>query len=216
VTTAFFVLTGLSAVGDWFAVHRRLYRLEFILKPLTLVFLVAAASTADLYFLKGWVVAALVFGLLGDIGLMVSRDKNSGPDAPFMLGLGSFLVGHVCYIAAFVRLHIDGLHVAAGALMVLGVAVLTLPDVLSGAKRLGGQELAAVVALYATALSAMTVLSIGTGLLMAALGGMLFLASDTLIAHERFATPVPQSKLLIIVSYHAAQVLIVLGLIHAF
>jgi uncharacterized membrane protein YhhN len=216
VTTALFVAAGACALGDWFAVWRRLYRLEYVLKPLTLTLLIAAAATADLYFLKGWVVAALVFGLLGDIGLMLSDDRKPGPDAPFMLGLGSFLFGHVCYIAAFLRYGMDGPHVIAGLLMVAGVAVLTLPAVLAGAKRLGGNELAAVVGVYTVLLAAMTVTSIGTGVLLTAVGGVLFLGSDTLIATERFVHPVPHGRVLVIASYHVAQFLIVAGLIAAF
>jgi uncharacterized membrane protein YhhN len=213
VIVSLFVLAALSAAGDWFAVARRLYRLEYILKPLTMAFLVAAAISANLYFIHGWVIAAVVFGLLGDVGLMLSKGRT---DLPFILGLGSFLVGHVCYIAAFVRLHLDGLHVIAGLLVVFGAALISLPAVLGGARRLGGTELATVVALYAGALSAMTVLAVGTGLLLTALGGVLFLASDSLIAWERFATPVPRGRLLIIVSYHLAQGLILIGLIRAF
>jgi uncharacterized membrane protein YhhN len=216
VTTTLFILAAVAAVGDWFAVLRHLYRLEYILKPLTLALLIAAAATADLYFVKGWVIAALAFGLLGDVGLMLSDEHKPGPDTPFMLGLGSFLFGHICYVAAFLRYGVDGLHVIAGLLIVAGVAVLTLPDVLSGAKRVGGVELAAVLGAYALMLSSMTVFAIGIGLLLTALGGILFLASDTLIAAQRFIRSVPHGKLLVMVTYHLAQIFIVAGLVLAF
>jgi uncharacterized membrane protein YhhN len=212
----FFVLTGLAAVADWFAVHRRLPHLELILKPATMVFLIVAAASSHLHFLAPWVLAALVFGLLGDIGLMLSEERKGGrPDVPFLLGLSSFLLGHICYIVAFVRLNVDTLHVVAGVLIVAGVSVVTLPTVLGGARRLGGNELAMIVVAYAAALSTMTVLGIGTGAALVGIGGVAFLASDTLIAGERFATPVPHGRLLIIVTYHLAQVLIVVGLINA-
>jgi uncharacterized membrane protein YhhN len=42
----------------------------------------------------------------------------------------------------------------------------------------------------------------------AALGGVLFMASDTLLAINKFATPLPLSALLILATYWLAQVCI--------
>lgn len=216
MTVVLLAVTGAVAFGDWFAVQRRLFRLEYLLKPLTLALLIAAAATADLPVVKVWVVAALVFGLLGDVGLMLSDKAAEKPDLPFMLGLGSFLVGHICYLAAFARYGLHGKAVIAGALVVVGAAVLVLPKVLSGAMRAGGRELAAVVSLYAAALSAMAILAVGTSAVATALGGVLFLGSDMLIATERFVTRIRFGSLLVIVTYHAAQVLILVGLVKSF
>lgn len=216
MTVVLLALTGVSAVGDWFAVARRLFRLEYLLKPLTMVMLIVAAAEADLPVVKGWVLAALAFGLLGDIGLMLSDKAAAKPDAPFLLGLASFLVGHVCYLAAFARHGVHGKGIVAGGLIVAGAAVLVLPKVVSGARRAGGIELAAVVAVYAATLAAMTILAVGTSAIATAAGGVLFLASDLLIAVQRFVGGVRHGSLLVIVTYHAAQVLIVVGLIRSF
>lgn len=216
MTVVLLALTGAVAVSDWCAVGRRLFRLEYVLKPLTMAVLIAAAASADMPVVKVWIIAALAFGLLGDVGLMLSNKGASKPDLPFMLGLGSFLVGHICYLAAFARYGIHGKAIIAGALIVVGAAVVTLPRVLAGAQRAGGRELAAVVSLYAAALSAMAVLAVGTSIVATAIGGLLFLASDMLIAIERFVTKLRFGSLAVIVTYHAAQVLIVVGLIHSF
>ena len=216
MTTTFFVLAAVFAVCDWIAVERRLHHLEYILKPLTLALLVAAAATAKLYFDQSWVIAALGFGLLGDVGLMLSDDHKRGPDLPFLLGLGSFGVGHVCWIVAFLRFGVDGPHMVAGLLVIVGVAILSVPPVLAGTHRIGGIELTIVVAAYAGLLSAMTVIAIGTGLLLTAIGGVLFLASDTLIATQRFVRPVPHGNLAVMTTYHAAQILILAGLVLGF
>jgi len=216
VTVVLLAVTGLVAVGDWFAVQRHLFRLEYLLKPLTMAVLIAAAATADLPVVKVWIVAALVFGLLGDVGLMLSDKQADKPDLPFMLGLGSFLVGHVCYLAAFARYGIHPKAVIAGALIVGGAAVLVLPKVLGGAMRTGGRELAAVVSLYAAALSGMAILAVGTTATATAIGGVLFLGSDMLIALERFVARIRLGPLLVIVTYHAAQVLILVGLLNSF
>jgi uncharacterized membrane protein YhhN len=211
VTVTLLVVAAVVAVGDWAAVQLRLFRIEFLLKPLTLTLLIAAAATAQLGVLKPWVIAALVFGLLGDVGLLLSREGRSDP--PFMIGLGAFLLGHICYIVAFVRVGVRGLDVLAGLLVVAGVAALTLPRVLRGAARSAGRPFAGIVAGYAGLLSAMTVLGVGTGIVATAIGAVLFLGSDTLIARERFVAKVPHGPLLVIVSYHLAQFLIVIGLI---
>ena len=216
MTVVLLAVTGVIAIGDWFAVERRLVHLEYLLKPLTMVALIAAAASADLPVVKPWVVAALVFGLAGDVGLMLSDKQAERPDLPFMLGLGSFLIGHVCYLAAFARYGVHGAGVLAGGLIVAGAAILALPKVLDGARRRGGQELLAVVALYAAMLAAMATLAIGTDSLAAGAGGLLFLGSDMLIAFERFVAPVKRGSLLVIATYHLAQVLIVVGLVRSF
>ncbi len=62
------------------------------------------------------------------------------------------------------------------------------------------------------ALSAVAVLGVGTAAIATAAGGILFLASDSLIAWERFVHRVPHGPLAVIVTYHLAQALILIGL----
>jgi uncharacterized membrane protein YhhN len=213
VTLTFLILTALVAVGDWGAVSQRLFRVEYVLKPLTLILLIAAALSADLGPAQPWVVVALVFGLLGDVGLMLSRAEAMTPDGPFLLGLASFLVGHLCYLVGFTRHGVHTLNVLAGVLIVGGAAALTLPQVLGGARRSAGDRLMAVVAAYAVVLAGMAVLAVGTGSPATAVGGLLFLASDLAIAYERFVKKIPRGPMAVIVTYHLAQLLIVIGLI---
>ena len=97
-------------------------------------------------------------------------------------------------------------------LVVGGIGALALPRVLPGAKRVGGTSLAVVVGVYATVLSAVAVLGVGTAAIATAIGGLLFLGSDTLIAWERFVGRLPHGPLAVIVTYHLAQLLILLGL----
>lgn len=212
MTVTLLVVAAVVAIGDWVAVHQRLVHLEYLLKPLTLALLVAAAGAADLGDAKPWVVAALVLGLLGDVGLMLSSGRT---DAPFIAGLGSFLLGHLCYLAAFAVAGLRAVDVLAGVLIAAGVAALALPRVLRGAARSAGRPFALVVAGYAAVLATMTALAVGTGLWAAAVGGVLFLVSDTLIARQRFVARIPYGDVLIIVTYHLAQALILIGLIGA-
>ncbi|MGI8679903.1 MAG: lysoplasmalogenase [Jatrophihabitans sp.] len=209
-----FVLAGVVAVADWIAVDGRLFRLEYVFKPATIALLLAATVTAHLGAAEPWVVAALALGLIGDVGLMLAGD--GAPDLPFVAGLGAFLLGHLCYLVAFVRFGIQAVPVFAGLLVVGGIAGLSLPQVLRGAARVAGRNFAVVVGVYAGVLGLMAVFAVGTQLVATALGGLLFLISDTLIARGRFVAPVPRGPLPIIVTYHLAQFLIVLGLVRTF
>jgi uncharacterized membrane protein YhhN len=212
VTVTLLILAAVLAVGDWIAVQQRLFRMEYVFKPATLAALAATAAVANLGDAKPWVFAALVFGLIGDVGLMLSEGRS---DPPFLIGLGAFLIGHGWYIVAFLRTGVRGWYVLSGLLVVAGIAGLALPAVLRGAARSAGRPFAMIVAFYASALSAMTVLGVGTGLVTVAVGAVLFLISDTLIARQRFVRPVPNGDVLIIVTYHLAQFLILVGLIRA-
>ena len=207
------IVAAVVALGDWAAVHLRLFRVEYVLKPLTVALLVATACVADLGPAQPWVIAALALGLVGDVGLMLSSEGRTDP--PFIAGLGAFLLGHVCYLVAFARAGLRGVDVLAGLLVALGVAALALPQVLRGAARSAGRPFAAVVAAYAAVLAAMTTLAVGTGLVATAIGGVLFLVSDTLIARQRFVGRLAYGDLLVIVTYHVAQGLILIGLIRA-
>lgn len=216
MTVALLVVAGVLALVDWVAVARSWRLIEYAAKPLTLLALVFAAASADLPDIKGWVVAALVLGLLGDVGLMLASDEDGPPDLPFLLGLGSFLLGHACYLVAFARYGLHGWQLLAGVLIVAGFGALLLPRVLAGARRVGGASLASVVAVYAATLSAVAALGVGTGAIATAVGGVLFLASDSLIAWERFVRRLPHGSVAVIVTYHLAQGLILLGLIRSF
>jgi uncharacterized membrane protein YhhN len=213
VTVALFLLAAGAAAIDWVAVWQRFFRIEYVCKPLVLALLIAAAASAELPLVKGWVLAALLLGLAGDIALLASGDETGRLDAAFLAGLAAFLAGNVCYLAAFARIGQHGLQAAAGALVVAGVSGLALPRILARVRRIGGRELLAVVGAYAAVLAAMAVLAAGTGRLLTALGGVLFLASDTALAHDRFVRPVRHGPLLVIVSYHLAQALLLLGVI---
>lgn len=213
MTLGLFLAAGLVALADWAAVAQRRGHLEYLLKPLTLLLLVVAAATADLGAGQAWIVAGLAFGLLGDVALMLPDRAEGVTDSYFVLGLGSFLLGHVCYVVGFVTRGVHPLFLLAGLLFVGGVAALTLPRVLAGVRRAeDGQLLVAVVA-YTVVLAVMVICAIGTGGILTTVGAVLFLGSDTVLAYDRFVTPLARGPLLVIVSYHLAQLLIVLGLL---
>lgn len=212
-TTVLLIVTVVIAAADWVAVARKQHRVELVAKPLTLIVLIAATGFADTGQAKPWLMAGLVLGLLGDVFLMFSDESARSADSAFLAGLGSFLLGHLAYLVAFTRHGLHGWQMLAGALVVGGVSALTVPHVLQGARAHGGTPLAAAVGGYAAALGAMTILGFGTAAVATAVGALLFLLSDTTIARQRFVSPMLRGPLIIIVTYHLGQILIVAGLI---
>lgn len=149
-------------------------------------------------------VAALVFSLAGDVFLMLPGDY-------FIPGLAAFLVAHAFYIALFrqdapwfanLRALQGVLAVGAGVYAVLWSH---LPD--------AGLQVA--VAAYITVICLMTSQALGRASTLGdaaatrvALGACIFMASDALIAINKFLMPVPLASFWILVTYFAAQLLI--------
>jgi uncharacterized membrane protein YhhN len=197
------------AMGDWIAKLRQLRWLEYVCKPATLAALVAVATTItpvhDAGARRDWFVAALALSLLGDVLLMLPADA-------FVAGLGAFLAGHVLYVAGFWS------HGPAGALFaVVLVAVLAVLSpvatrILTALR--GEREMAVPVALYMAVIAVMASSALSSGSLLAALGAVLFVVSDTMIAWNRFVRPFAAAEVGIMVTYHLGQAGLVLSLAH--
>ena len=201
-------LALVAAVLDWIAVDREAKALEYLCKPLTLALLLAAALALDPAdaSVRGWFALALVLCLLGDVLLMLPQDL-------FVPGLVAFLFGHVAYI---VGMHLDGVDAAragVGVVLVL-VAIATLGrHILRAVGRSEEPELQVPVLAYMAVISVMVVSAIGTGHPAAIVGAGLFYASDSLIAWKRFVRSSRRGHLAVIVTYHLAQVGLVLSLL---
>jgi uncharacterized membrane protein YhhN len=211
VTGAAFLLLALAlvaAVLDWVAVDRGAKPLEYLCKPLALALLLATALALDPAdpAVRGWFALALVLCLLGDVLLMLPQDL-------FVPGLVSFLFGHLVYI---VGLHLDGVDAAragVGLLLVL-VALATLGrPILTAVGRGDEPELKGPVLAYMAVISLMVVSAIGTGHPAAIVGAGLFYASDSLIAWNRFLRASRRGQVAVMVTYHLAQVGLVLSLL---
>jgi len=131
---------------------------------------------------------------------------------PFLAGLGCFLIAHIDYIAAF-RVGGPGLDRVALALLVVAPIALPLGTVIARSLAASGQgAMRAPVIAYIAVISAMTASAVATGSPLATAGAWLFLASDALIAWNRFLRPLRWAPLAVIVTYHAAQVLLTVSL----
>lgn len=210
VTGVLWALVAGFAVLDWYAVWRGSRGLERLAKPLTMVALLAAAlsmGAADT--VSGHrLLAGLVLGLVGDVALLGDGERR------FLAGLSAFLVGHLAYTAAFLPAGPQTLALALpGLVPVVVVVALVARPVLVGAAAQGGAAMGAAVAAYMLVIGAMVVTAWGTGRPLVAAGATVFMVSDAVLAHARFVRPWPRASLLVMVTYHLGQVLIVLGLL---
>jgi len=144
----------------------------------------------------------LACSLLGDIFLMLPRDR-------FLPGLASFLLAHVAYLVAFT----SGTSIAATSpllLPLLAAAALVLYRLWPALGRLR-----LPVLLYSATMLLMVWQAWGRqralstpGSTVAAIGAVLFVVSDAILALNRFRRPLPGAQALIMITYATAQALI--------
>jgi uncharacterized membrane protein YhhN len=185
----------------------------FVAKPLTTVLLIVLAwpRGADTPMLRRLVLLGLVLSLAGDVALL-------WPKEGFLPGLIAFLLAHLAYIAAFCtrsRLLSRRIPFAAYA-AVAGAVLMHLWPGVPPALRVPVLLYVLCLASMAAQAAAVWLAARGTADEMltrsAAIGGALFVASDALLATNKFAGPLPLSALWILASYWFAQWLIVSSL----
>jgi uncharacterized membrane protein YhhN len=211
MTTAAWVLLGLAgllAVGNWLAVATDRKGVEYACKPGALAALVGVALTLDPTHsdMRAWFVVALVLSLAGDVFLMLPSDR-------FVAGLTSFLLAHVAYVVGLTR-H-GG---SARALLVAAIPVVIVTGALGArflraARAEGHRELVGPLVAYMAVIGAMVTCALASGIVLAAVGAVLFMTSDALIAETRFVGKRTWAPLVIIVTYHLGQAGLTLSLV---
>jgi uncharacterized membrane protein YhhN len=207
MTAAAAVALAFLAALDWMAVYRRWSRVEWVAKPLVIVALGWLAFTMGAIDqdVGRFLFAALGFCLVGDLFLL----GNTTVD--FAGGLLFFLVAHIAYAVAFFTLGFEPWWALAGLLIVLSLSLTSGRRIIRGAARDGGGALGAGVTTYLVVVSLMVVTASGTARPLVFLGGLLFLLSDTVLALDRFVGQRAHARMLVIVTYHLGQVLMVIG-----
>ncbi len=197
------------ALVDWYAVAREDRRTETWAKPAVLVALILTAlvlgatdSAAGV-----WLLVALVLGLAGDVFLLGDSDTR------FRLGLAAFLVGHLAFVASFVQLGLDPQGWNYVSFLVLGACLLATRQVAASTYLRGGLALAAPVGIYTVVIGAMVIYAFTTGVPLVAIGATVFAVSDTMLARDRFVRPWDGARLLVMITYHVGQALIVAGVL---
>lgn len=144
--------------------------------------------------------AGLTFSLAGDVALLFP--------GLFIVGLVAFLGAHLCYIALFKR-GVPWLPSRAALAATLAAAAALYVVLFPGLDPV----LRVAVAVYATAIAVMAAQAIGRAVVLgagaaAAVGAVLFMVSDSLLATDRFAHALPLARLWVLATYWAAQWLI--------
>ena len=211
MTTAAIVSLGVAvvlAVLDWAAVARGSKALEYVAKPGATAAIIALAATLDVPHDSswGWLLAALVFCLLGDVFLMLPRDA-------FIPGLVSFAIAQVMFAIGFVTADTDSVRLVVGLVAVVPVALLLLRRFVGALRAAGRSELVVPVVAYLVVISAMAVTAVGSGSVASIAGAVMFMLSDSLIAETRFVKQRSWHGVGIMATYHLALVGLVLGLL---
>ena len=211
-------LTGLlvsSIVLNWLAAIYNWRKVFVITKPLVLILLLTIfliLSKGDLQFF--WLYLALVFSLAGDILLLY-------PMRAFILGLVAFLFAQVAYILGFNAILpplVPALTAAFVVFLLVGMVYLVFQAEIR--KKPDLKRMRPAILLYALMLSAMAASAVlnlfkpawhSTAASLTALGGIFFLSSDMMLAYDRFMHQFKSSHIFVMMTYHLAQLLLVLG-----
>jgi alkenylglycerophosphocholine/alkenylglycerophosphoethanolamine hydrolase len=226
------IIVLILAIVDWIAVEKKWKVVEYFAKPATMLALIwwiwqsAGWGGAMLWFTLG-----AVFCLAGDVFLMVPRNM-------FIFGLLAFLLGHICYILGLNMVppftNVAGLAMA----VILGnwMAIITLillavylvwfyPKLASGLRANEKNSLKIPVLIYSLVISLMVYSAVMTwyragwstmAALSVSVGALLFFASDSILAWDRFLNPLPHARFRVMLTYHLGQIGIILGaMLHA-
>jgi len=209
------VLTGIVFHVKW---------LDYLCKPLIMIsiggYFLQNSKNLDKKIIRVALIAFL-FSLFGDIFLMFTGEGMIF----FMLGLGSFLVAQIGYIFLFrhtLKLFGNQSYIRKNPLLLIGYLVFgtivyyllfnQLDIVLKIAVLV---YMVAILSMSAMALNLFNSVSSASFYLVFA-GSVLFVISDTLIALDKFLTPIPNDRLLVMSTYIAAHFLIMMGILKQF
>lgn len=212
--TIWIILFALVFLIDLIAVYSNNASLRFITKPLLMpllaIYLLLHTSSVTSS-LKVWIFLALFFSWLGDIFLLFDTEGSNF----FLLGLSAFLVAQVFYIVFFHNIRMRE-YIRGNALLLLLVILYysILISVLT--PYLGSMKLP--VRIYGVVLSFMLMLAMHPMLgknkkagLWMMIGAILFVASDSLLAFNKFFSAFNYAGLIIMLTYGLAQLFITEG-----
>jgi uncharacterized membrane protein YhhN len=176
----------------------------YVFKPLTMVFILLIALQArwpGFSRYKVAIVAGLVFSLAGDVFLMLPSDR-------FIAGLVSFLVAHLFYIAAFTSGTGFGLSWRALPCAIYGFLMFSILLPHLGKMKLPVAVYMVVILVMAWQAWERWHQTGQSAALLAFLGAVLFVISDSALAVNRFRGQYSSAQALILSTYFAAQWLI--------
>jgi uncharacterized membrane protein YhhN len=210
--TLFAVIFILQLLAEY---NHELIRLKQTTKPLivlSLMLMLIVGTRLRGRFHKR-IFAGLVFALLGDILLMLGNDP-----AYFMYGLGAFLICHIFYISAFYldfrsapELDKKGARIATLLCAVFSISFYFYIRPQLGPMRLPVLAYTFVISLMMMMAAFRNMRVNRSSFLLILFGAICFLASDSLLALNKFVLQFDHAGVLIMATYMAAQYLITMG-----
>lgn len=210
-----------AALADWVAVARGWKKVEYAAKPATLALLfVWLFVVSRLQGVLLWFGLGLLLSLAGDVFLMLSERW-------FVLGLVSFLLAHLMYIAGFnIPLPNVSPILGLGLAVILGLSVARLlRRITDGLVAKGLRKLVGPVLLYGMIITLMLLSAMltlfrlewkPTASLLVASGAVLFYFSDIILAWNKFVGPVRNGRLVNMITYHLGQIALIAGVVMQF
>ena len=205
ISLGFSLLALLTAIAAIAADLAEAETAAYILKPITMLLLIALGGLSygmQTARYRSLVIAGLVCSLVGDVLLMVPQDL-------FIFGVAAFLTAQLIYTAAFVS--VGGFYRSLTAALPFAIFGLIMGLVLIP----GLGDMLIPTMIYMVVILVMGWQALGQWrqteerrALLAFVGALLFVASDALLAVNRFADPIPLASLLVLGSYYPAQWLI--------
>lgn len=201
----FFYLFLLVSLADVVSIITMNYQLRYVVKPLILTSLLLLYFVSAVKVNRQYVIA-LILCLLGDVFLLFSGKQN------FILGLASFLLGHVFYIIILAKKSEKILpRLFLQALIPFAIVFITLISVLF--KSLDGMLLPVII--YGTIICTMGTFALyhylkikNNSSLLFLIGSSLFILSDSILAINKFLMPKHILAILVMITYILAQYLI--------
>lgn len=159
-----------------------------------IIFVILLPSSLDSSF-KNWLTYGLLFCMFGDATLHW-----------FIIGLVFFLLGHICYVIAFLKIKIIAPSKIA-MLLLLFYGVIMAAWIVGNILRSGNALLTASIIFYIAVILTMVWAALQTKRPTIIMGAILFLISDSILALNMFVTSIDHPTLLIMSTYYIAQFL---------
>lgn len=218
-------------IVNWLAVFYKWQKAERIVKPLATGLIVVWTINAASWRLNCHLILlfwAQFFGLIGDV-LLLHKARY------FLLGLVSFLIGHLFYIAIFIGVILNDLKIInlnknwiwwGSFIIVVWIGMLLLFNKIilpKNAKLIMRFKLWGAAQLYGWVLSlvfffaGLAILSkpvFFPNYIFTSVGAFLFFISDSIIAYDRFNQRIPKIRNLVMPTYHFAQLSLAWGLLN--
>lgn len=173
------------------------YTLRLISKPIPLLVFLILLRMDTPY--RRFIFAGLLFSLLGDVLLEVSSNL-------FIYGLLAFLTAHIMYVVAFTKHNTRLALLPAVLLLLYGIGVYWL--LFPGLGNMAIPVLFYVMVILTMSWRAWAQWKEGRFAILAAIGSLFFVVSDSLIAFDKFHAGIPMARWLIMLTYWTAQTMI--------